>query len=976
MAAFWDPYGHTERIPVVVVNLDQGYLKDGEIVNHGKDVTSKLKHNDDLGWNFDNDLKSAEEGLTGDKYFAMIIIPKSFSSDLEGIQDGELNKPVLKFIPNEKKNYIASLINKKAATALQTSVGDNISSAFTNEVFLKLYEVKDGIITAAEATGMMEDGVRKLKDKMPVLDNGLDKLHEGTELFEEKMGTAYDGTNTLKDAASTLRDKMPDLVDGVEELNSGTELFDEKIKTAYDGTATLKDVAGTLKDKMPDLNDGVEKLNEGSKLFQDKLQTAYDGTNALKDAVSGLKDKMPELNDGVNDLYDASGKMTDAVGQLSDKLPDLVEGIDKLSDGVSKLGEGLKGASGKSGKLAEGTKQFSDVVSDTEEKMVGLLYIETENLKATLTKMKRIAPMLKIPPQQIDVVITDLNELEKCVNQIHNVNFEFEPNNPEKNDIEKQKFKAAYEIQQITKSYEEHLERITMGTKIISQKLGEYLKDNLDKDPNNVNVFFIKMGIDNLNTILSGKIDKFNLFKELNKVEQAKIGAQVLSVSNEMLHAGLEQGAVPGIEKIDSGMNTLSSKMPELISAVDTMHQWMGYLQEGVGVLKGKVPDLDEGFGQLDDGASKLSAGMLKLKEASVKMTEGTEELSSKVPDLDEGISMLYDGSAKLNDGMLKINSASAKLKEGVNELNAKVPDLDEGVSLLYDGTSKLNDGVLKLKGASSTLEEGTGMISDKMPELKDGVNTLYDATGALHDRLNEGADKLGDKLVMSSNDMASYMNEPVKMEKEEVFEVPNYGTGFTPYFISLGLWVGALMMFFIIPDKTNVESSPVEAAFGKYITYIAIGTIQAIILSIVVMKLGLTPSNVKVYMLFNIFLSYVCITIIQCLIYLFDDAGRLMGTILLLLQLTSCGGTFSVELLPKFFRNISPYMPFTYSVSAIREIISGIDKNVLYKDIKMLLIFQVIFLMMLFLGVYFKEKIKNKFSEVQSDTEAVKEGI
>ena len=34
----------------------------------------------------------------------------------------------------------------------------------------------------------------------------------------------------------------------------------------------------------------------------------------------------------------------------------------------------------------------------------------------------------------------------------------------------------------------------------------------------------------------------------------------------------------------------------------------------------------------------------------------------------------------------------------------------------------------------------------------------------------------------------------------EGVNEVPNYGTGFTPYFLSLGLFVGALLISIVFP--------------------------------------------------------------------------------------------------------------------------------------------------------------------------------
>ena len=82
LAAFWDPYGKTENLPVAVVNLDKGGIDDDNKVNYGNDIIDKLKNNHDLDWKFVKNKKEADDGLEGDKYYAMIIIPSDFSQRL------------------------------------------------------------------------------------------------------------------------------------------------------------------------------------------------------------------------------------------------------------------------------------------------------------------------------------------------------------------------------------------------------------------------------------------------------------------------------------------------------------------------------------------------------------------------------------------------------------------------------------------------------------------------------------------------------------------------------------------------------------------------------------------------------------------------------------------------------------------------------------------------------------------------------
>ena len=119
----------------------------------------------------------------------------------------------------------------------------------------------------------------------------------------------------------------------------------------------------------------------------------------------------------------------------------------------------------------------------------------------------------------------------------------------------------------------------------------------------------------------------------------------------------------------------------------------------------------------------------------------------------------------------------------------------------------------------------------------------------------------------------------------------------------------------------------------------------QAVLASGAVMLLGLRPNNIVLYFLFNILLSFVFIAIIQCLVFLLGQVGRLLSIVLLILQLTSCAGTFPIEIVPKIFKVLNPFMPFTYAVSGLREVIAGVDYGVFAKDVTVLAIILCVFL-------------------------------
>jgi putative membrane protein len=63
---------------------------------------------------------------------------------------------------------------------------------------------------------------------------------------------------------------------------------------------------------------------------------------------------------------------------------------------------------------------------------------------------------------------------------------------------------------------------------------------------------------------------------------------------------------------------------------------------------------------------------------------------------------------------------------------------------------------------------------------------------------------------------------------------------------------------------------------------------------------------------------------LVQALGALLGPAGRLVALALLMLQLTSSGGTYPVQTSPWFFRAIHPYLPMTYVVDGLRHLIDG----------------------------------------------------
>lgn len=96
-----------------------------------------------------------------------------------------------------------------------------------------------------------------------------------------------------------------------------------------------------------------------------------------------------------------------------------------------------------------------------------------------------------------------------------------------------------------------------------------------------------------------------------------------------------------------------------------------------------------------------------------------------------------------------------------------------------------------------------------------------------------------------------------------------------------------------------------------------------------------------------------------------FDNPGRFIALLILILQLTSGGGTFPNELVPSFLQGFTPFLPMTYSINAFRAVISTGDFGFMWHNLSILAIFLVVALILSFVYfIYRYKKMKNVFTE------------
>ncbi|GHF31889.1 MULTISPECIES: YhgE/Pip family protein [Streptomyces] len=310
----------------------------------------------------------------------------------------------------------------------------------------------------------------------------------------------------------------------------------------------------------------------------------------------------------------------------------------------------------------------------------------------------------------------------------------------------------------------------------------------------------------------------------------------------------------------------------------------------------------------LDDLVNNKDGALDKLPAQLDALQSAAQKLHDKAPTLASDIDGAVREVNALNNGAQQVASGAAKLHNGAGQLHSGLGDAKDGVAGLDDGIGKLRNGADSLEGGMFKLSDGSSKLA-----------------GGLHD----GVSRIPDYGKSDRDARTEVMADPVKLASQALHKAPNYGTGFAPYFIPLSLWVGAMVAYMLMQPlnrRALAAGAPAwRIALAGWLPVVAIGVLQvAALLSVLHWGLGLQMERAAGTVGFLVLVTACFASIVQWLNARFGPAGRILVLALLMLQLTSAGGTYPVQTSPGFFNAIHPYLPMSYVIEGLRRLISG----------------------------------------------------
>ncbi|KLA27377.1 YhgE/Pip domain-containing protein [Bacillus cereus] len=943
--AFWDPYKQLDDLPVAVVNLDKGVVFDGKPIEVGKGLVDNLKDNTSFKWEFVSE-KEAKKGMEGRKYYMLVRIPDDFSSNATTLLKDDPKPLNLEYIPNESLNFLSSQIGGTAIEKIKGEVSSTLTKTYAEKMFDSIQDVSKGLADGAE---------------------GANKLHDGSSELHDGSSKVTDGLHTLQGKSGEMKDGVGKLFDGSGKVTAGLNTLNGKTGEMQIGIGKLVDGSGKVTDGLHVLNSnvGIGKLVDGSGKVTDGLHALnsnvgigklVDGSGKVTNGLNMLNSKTSEMQTGIGKLVDGSGKVTDGLITLNSKTGEMQKGIDELHDGSEKVTGGLNKLVSKSGELKTGTTDLSngmeqlvggqsqlEEASQRIEKGLQDLNSKVKSSAAALEEMQSKGPsILNTVNEKIDGAganVNQLNELtqstagdaKNAAQDVANLQKQIE-SLPKEYQEQLQPFitsavKSTATVQQKSTGLAGGTNKLNEEVKQLKGEINQKTSDAQNKLPNTAKLDSLTEGIEKLASAQKGFVEKFQGFgKNLNV---AKEGANKFKNESGQLIDAINQLA-DGSGKVTGGLDTLSAGANQMAGGVNQLADGSGKVTGGLDTLSAGANQMAGGVNQLADGSGKVTGGLGTLSVGVTKLADGSSQVTGGLGTLSVGVTKLADGSSQVTGGLGTLSAGAGQMSGGITQLANGSGKVTTGLGTLSTGSTQLIDGVNKLA-------DGSGKVTDGLVKVNDG-------SGELAEKLGEGAEKTGE--VKGTDKTYDMFASPVKVKTEKMAEVPNYGTGFTPYFLSLGLFVGALLLSIVYPlrDTVGVPKSGFSWFISKFGVLLSVGIIQAVVADIILLfGLGVEVQSIPYFILFSIVTSLAFIALIQCLVTAFGDAGRFIAIITLIIQLTTSAGTFPLELIPKFLQPFNAWLPMTYSVSGLKAVVSSGDFNFMWQNIGILMIFIVV---------------------------------
>lgn len=298
----WDPYmqDSTKNLKIAVANEDTGTNFMGLDLNVGNLIIERLKSNDQIDWQFPDSAQAVMDGLNSGDYYAGLVIPESFSSDMLGFTDGEFESPEIIYYDNQKLNAVASRVTDRA----QGMVKDQVNGVF----LATLVEELSTFTSVFSSTGI------DAKETLDELNDQLENIKSDLRAYVSIMDSMAAVTQSAANVAGMANSLLPDVVNMLNNSRRSISDMQDRLSTSKEDVIYAADA---IRNSSEELRNTIERLDQATNGDPAGAGGSYVDWDAIY-GEGGITDYEGEILDDL--YYDVNKQLHESVIRFDDIL--------------------------------------------------------------------------------------------------------------------------------------------------------------------------------------------------------------------------------------------------------------------------------------------------------------------------------------------------------------------------------------------------------------------------------------------------------------------------------------------------------------------------------------------------------------------------------------------------------------------------------------------------------------------------------
>ncbi|MDA4894382.1 YhgE/Pip domain-containing protein [Streptomyces sp. MS2A] len=354
---------------------------------------------------------------------------------------------------------------------------------------------------------------------------------------------------------------------------------------------------------------------------------------------------------------------------------------------------------------------------------------------------------------------------------------------------------------------------------------------------------------------------------------------------------------------------------------------------------------LDQVVSRIDAAIAREQALHDRLEEAATRVTDSNAESQAAHAEIS---GLVAEAKAAVDDARDAYTGSLQPKLDALADTLAVIGGNIDAIGADLSSVAASLSGSDSLSTALANAETLTTGISASLSETAGRFDALSAALGKAID--TGDLTELTDVIGADPKALATHLAQPVALERVPVFSVVSFGAAMTPLYTVLALWVGALLISVSIrvdpPQGAGTDLpalSPAQTYLGRFGVFALVGFLQSSLVCLgSVLFTQVQPAHPFLLILAGWVMSLVFTLIVYTFVVTFGNAGKALAVLLLVVQISSSGGAYPLQVLPEWFQGVSPFLPATHAVNAMRSAIAGIYENDYWVSLGSLALFAV----------------------------------